>query len=174
MSRSLLALMVPEAERMVGDLRARLDPAAKVGLGAHITLVYPFLDSEAIDADTVERLRVIARAHPPPTFRLAAVGTFPSTVWLQPSPAEAIVALASALEAAFPERPRNSREFPVYVPHLSVARNVRRDCAAVVATLETRLRTCGPIDSTATHVHVMERVAGEWRTRLSIPLGEGS
>jgi 2'-5' RNA ligase len=172
MSRTLLALMVPEAERMVGDLRARLDPAARLGLGAHITLVYPFLDSGAIHPDTVERLRAIARAHAPPSFRLDAVGTFPSTVWLRPTPAEAIAELASALETAFPERPRNGREFPVYVPHLSVARNVRGDCAAVVATLENRMRSCGPIACTCRQVHVMERASGQWSTRLSIPLDE--
>lgn len=172
MSRTLLALMVPEAEPLVGDLRARLDPAAQRGLGAHITLVYPFVDSDAIDAGTIERLRAVARACDPPSFRLDSVRTFPSTVWLRPAPGEAIVALAASLEAAFPERPRDDRAFPDYVPHLSVARNVRGDRPVIVTTLEDRLHASGPIHCTCRDVHVMERAARAWRGLLSIPLGQ--
>lgn len=47
MSRTLLALMVPQAEPLVGEMRARLDPSARRGLGAHITLGYPWLASWA-------------------------------------------------------------------------------------------------------------------------------
>jgi 2'-5' RNA ligase len=171
MSRTLLALMVPEAEPLVGDLRARLDPAAQRGLGAHITLIYPFVDSEAIDEVAIERLQEVARAHAPPSFRLDSVQAFPSTVWLKPSPGDAIVALAAALETAFPERPRDGRAFPDYVPHLSVARNVRGDRAVIVTALEDRLHASGPIPCTCHHVHVMERAARAWRSLLSVPLG---
>jgi 2'-5' RNA ligase len=171
MSRTLLALMVPEAEPLVGDLRARLDPAAQRGLGAHITLVYPFVDSDNVDDVALERLRGVARAHAPPSFQLDSVRTFPSTVWLKPSPGDAIVALAAALEAAFPERPRDGRTFPDYVPHLSVARNVRGDRAIIVTTLEDRLHASGPIPCTCRHVHVMQRASGAWRNLVSVPLG---
>lgn len=171
MSRTLLALMVPEAEPMVGDLRARLDPAAQMGLGAHITLVYPFVDSGTIDEEAMERLRDVARAHASPSFYLDSVRTFPSTVWLGPSPGDAIVALAAALEAAFPERPRDGRAFPDYVPHLSVARNVRGDRAVIVTTLEDRLHASGPIPCVCRHLHVMQRASGAWRSLVSVPLG---
>lgn len=164
--------MVPEAEPLVGDLRARLDPAARRGLGAHITLVYPFVDSDAIDDVAIERLRDVARVHAPPSFHLDSVRTFPSTVWLKPSPGDAIAALAAALEAAFPERPRGGRVFPDYVPHLSVARNVRGDRAAIVTTLADRLHASGPIRCTCRHVHVMQRSSDAWRSFSSVPLGQ--
>jgi 2'-5' RNA ligase len=171
MSRTLLALMVPEAEPLVGDLRARLDPAAQRGLGAHITLVYPFVDSEAIDEAAIERLHEVARVHAPPSFRLDSVQAFPSTVWLKPSPGDAIVALAAALETAFPERPRDGRVFPDYVPHLSVARNVRGDRAVIVTTLEDRLHASGSIPCVCRHVHVMRRASDAWHSLVSVPLG---
>src|ERR1700754_363460 len=171
MSRTLLALLVPEAEPVVGDLRDRLDPAAKLGLGAHITLVYPFLDSDAITPAAIARLREVALAHAAPAFELATVRTFPSTVWLEPSPSSAIVSLATALERAFPERPRHGREFPDFVPHVSVARNMRRDRDAVIATLEERLHSGRPVACLPRHVHVMQREPGAWRTRVAVPLG---
>lgn len=171
MSRTLLALMVPEAEPLIGDLRARLDPAAKLGLGAHITLVYPFLDSERITPAVTDRLRTVAAARRPLAFRLDAVRMFPSTVWLAPSPAAAIGSLAAALQLAFPERPRRDREFPEYVPHVSVARDVRRDRDAIAAVVEERLHASGPVSCLARQVYVMERAVEGWTERLVVNLG---
>src|SRR5689334_13255282 len=102
MPRTLLALLVPEAEPLVGDLRARMDPSARRGLGAHITLVYPFIDSPSVTPEVLDRLRGVTARHAAFSFRLADVGTFPSTVWLGPTPADAIARLVVDLEASFP------------------------------------------------------------------------
>lgn len=163
--------MVPDAEPLVGDLRARLDPAAKLGLGAHITLLYPFIDSDAIDEAVLGRLRDVTAAHAPICFRLDEVGQFPSTVWLAPRPAEAIVALAAALEAAFPDRPTTGRVFERFVPHVSVARNIRGDRNAVIATLEDRLRSTPGITCECAEVHVMNRTDEGWRVHARAGLG---
>jgi len=171
MSRTLLALMVPEAEPRVGDMRARLDPSARLGLGAHITLVYPWLDSVDVSEDALSRLRRITSAHAAVSFQLDRVDTFPSTVWLGPTPVEAIAALASSLEAAFPERPRIGPDFERYTPHLSVARNVRNDRDNIVAALHDRLHIHGPVECLCKDVHVMERGAAGWRVLASSPLG---
>ncbi|MGN6092682.1 MAG: 2'-5' RNA ligase family protein [Luteibacter jiangsuensis] len=171
MSRTLLALMVPEAEPLIGDLRARLDPAAPLGLASHITLVYPFLDSERITPAVEERLRTVAAARQPLAFHLDAVRMFPSTVWLAPSPSAGIAALAAALQLAFPERPRRDREFPEYIPHVSVARDVRRDREAIAAALGERLHANGPVACVAGQVHAMERAPDGWKTRLVVTLG---
>lgn len=171
MSRTLLALMVPEAEPLVGDLRARLDPAAKKGLGAHITLVYPFLDGELVAPAVEERLHSVAAVRQPLSFQLDAVCLFPSTVWLAPSPVAAIASLATALRLAFPEAPRRDRDFPDYVPHVSVARNVRRDREGIAATLRERLHAHGPVPCVARRVHLLEREPEGWRTRLVVELG---
>lgn len=174
MSRTLLALLVPDAEPLVGDLRARLDPSARLGLGAHITLVYPFLDSMAITDDVVERLRHVARQHAPVSFVLDEVGTFPSTVWLAPRPADALVSLSAALESAFPDRPTTGRVFERFVPHLSVARNIRGDRDAVVATLEDRLRSVRGVVCACANIHVMKRTDEGWQVHSRVPLGAGT
>ncbi len=171
MSRTLLALLVPEADSLVGETRARLDPSARLGLGAHITLVYPWLDSVDVTDDVLLRLRGITTAHAAVSFRLDLVDTCPSTVWLAPSPVEAIASLAVSLEAAFPERPRIGPDFDRYVPHLSVARNVRKGRDNIVAALHDRLHIHGPVECLCKDVHVMERAAAGWRTLASLPLG---
>jgi 2'-5' RNA ligase len=164
-SRTLLALLVPDAESLVGDLRSRLDPAAKLGLGAHFTVLYPFYDSGDITKAHLETLDAVAAMHRPLVFSLDRIGTFPSTVWLAPTPDAAIVELAHALEHAFPGRPATGRTFERFVPHLSVARNLRRaaEREVVVRELERRLErsnsrcSCGSI-------HVMAREATRWHS----------
>ncbi|KJV36903.1 2'-5' RNA ligase family protein [Luteibacter yeojuensis] len=171
MSRTLLALQVPDAEPLVGDLRARLDPSAKLGLGPHFTLVYPFHDSQAITQAHRDALGEVASRHAAMTFRLDRVGTFPSTVWVAPSNDAGIIALAHALEAAFPDRPRTGRQFDHFTPHLSVARNVRHadDRDAISHTLEERLSHrhavchCEAID-------IMARLESGWHSIGRFPL----
>jgi len=170
MARTLLALLVPEAEPLVGDLRDRMDPSARRGLGAHITLVYPFLDSGDVTDDVLERLRGVVARHGLFDFRLADVGTFPSTVWLGPTPADAIARLVIDLEASFPDRPRTGPVFDGFVPHLSVARNVRRDHEAIAATCRARLLSSGAIACRAHEVHLMERGNDGWRALARVPL----
>lgn len=172
MPRTLLALLVPEAEPLVGDLRARMDPSARRGLGAHITLVYPFIDSLSVTPEVLERLRGVTARHGAFSFRLADVGTFPSTVWLGPTPADAIARLVVDLEASFPDRPRAGPVFDGFVPHLSVARNVRRDHDAIVSTCRGRLLASGEVACRAREVHVMERADAGWRVLAAAPLAK--
>lgn len=145
MARTLLALLVPEAEAVVGSFRDQYDPSARRGLGAHITLIYPFIDSDLITPAMMARLRDVAADIPAPMFRLAHVGTFPSVVWLAPEPAKPIIQIASALERAFPDHPKGGGAFPDFVPHLSVARQVQHEKAVVINELEARLADHGPV-----------------------------
>jgi hypothetical protein len=174
MSRTLLALMVPQAEPLVGEMRARLDPSARRGLGAHITLVYPWLDSADITEEAIRHLGAVTSRHEPVSFRLDRVDTVPSTVWLAPTPTEATVSLANSLEAAFPERPRIGPDFDRYVPHLSAARNVRKHRDNIVASLHDRLVIHGPVECLCKDVHVMEEGADGWRVLARRPLGSPS
>lgn len=145
MARILLALLVPEAEPLVASFREQHDPSARRGLGAHITLSYPFVDSELFTSDARAHLREVMAAFPAPMFRLARVDTFPSVVWLAPEPSRSIVAIAEAVERAFPDHPKGGGAFPTFVPHLSVARGMPQDKAAVVNELQARLSDDGPV-----------------------------
>ena len=47
--KSALAILVSEAEELVQSFRDRYDPSAKVGIPAHINLLYPFEFPDKID-----------------------------------------------------------------------------------------------------------------------------
>lgn len=145
MARTLLALLVPEAEPVVASFRELHDPAARRGLGAHITLIYPFIDSELLTPGLLARVRDVVADIPAPMFRLAEVKTFPSVVWLAPEPAKPIAQIATALERAFPDHPKGGGAFPDFVPHLSVARHVEQEKTAIINELQARLADHGPI-----------------------------
>lgn len=163
MSRTLLALMVPEAEPVVGTFRDQFDPATKRGLGAHITLVYPFMDSEWLSAGHVARLRQVVAEQPAPMFTLREVRTFPSVVWLAPDPASLIVQLAAAIEAAFPDCPKGGGAFPEYVPHLTAARGVRAEKEAISNELNARLGDYGPVYCLCDEVTLLVSEGRRWR-----------
>ena len=98
-----LILRVPEAEPLVGDLRASLDPNAAEGVPAHVTVLYPFRPSEQIDAAVKTCLTKIFRGTPVFDVRFRDVGRFSGVLWLAPEPRAHIDALTRACVAAFPD-----------------------------------------------------------------------
>ncbi|WP_109125909.1 2'-5' RNA ligase family protein [Dyella sp. C11] len=168
MARTLLALLVPEAEPIVGSFRDQYDPSARRGLGAHITLIYPFIDSELLTQGVLQRVRDTVADLPAPMFRLASVDTFPSVVWLAPEPAKPIVQIANALERAFPDHPKGGGAFPDYVPHLSVARQLK-DKAAVINELQARLAAHGPIYGWCESMALLVSDNRRWRQMAEYP-----
>ena len=53
---SAVLVQVPEAERVVSRHRARLDAAATAGVPAHVMVLFPFVPSAAITAETLQAL----------------------------------------------------------------------------------------------------------------------
>jgi hypothetical protein len=70
-----LVVAVPEAEPVVGALRARLDANAALGAPAHVNVLFPFVPADEPDGDTLERVTRVVSAVP--RFRYA----FRRTAW---------------------------------------------------------------------------------------------
>ncbi len=101
----------------------------------HVNLLYPFLPPEASWA-ALGRLQASLAAVAPFAARLGAVGWFAHrggcfTVWLQPEPVAAWVALYGALQAAFPGVGRRGP----FRPHLSLGQARGRTAAKALAAL---------------------------------------
>jgi len=47
---------IPQAERVVRRFRERLDPSARLGVPAHITVLYPFIPPAGLDAAVLGQL----------------------------------------------------------------------------------------------------------------------
>ena len=59
-----LIVEVPEVEPAVGELRSRLDGNARLGIPAHITVLFPFVPPAEIDDGVLRRLAGIFAAVP--------------------------------------------------------------------------------------------------------------
>lgn len=169
---AFLAVLVPEADLVVGHLRERWDPSARLGLGAHITIRYPFLPFGQRSPEDVERLADAMASVPPFEFSLGRVSRFPTTVFLDPEPVAPFAEMRAAVDLAFGDRlPIDS--FPRYIPHLSVARSVRGEPGDVLEAIDAALAG-GPVICHCDEVVLLERRGGPWEVRARFALGLGA
>jgi len=134
-----IILPVPEAEPLVGRLRTLHDPQARLGVPAHITLLYPFAHASKV-ADAIDALRQLFSRVPAFEFSLAETRRFPGTGYLHPEPSTPIVGLTEMLVRQWPEYPPYGGAFPTVTPHLTVAQNAAADVLdAVDASLSAGL-----------------------------------
>lgn len=173
-SESALVVPVPAAEALVGEMRIAYDPAAALGVPAHVTLLYPFVQPSAITQDTVATLRAVFVRHEPFGFSLREARWFGREVlYLAPEPTAPFLSLTEELTARFPDNPPYGGAFDEVTPHLTVADPGRLGLAAaelggLVAVLDQAL----PIEAVADEAHLMiEGAEARWSVRDRFPLG---
>jgi 2'-5' RNA ligase len=166
-----LFALVPEAEPHVAHLRELFDPAARRGLGAHITIVYPLLTPGLLDERALRSITEVAAGLEPFRFRLTHVARFPSTIYLAPKPASRFIVMHDAFRTAFPGPDANPHQ--PYVPHLSVARDGTGEEYGVEAELKSLLARAGPIECACGKLSLMENGSGLWREVCAFELGHG-
>jgi len=172
-----LLLPVPAAEPAVSHHRARLDEAARDGVPAHVTVLYPFLPPAAISEPLLASLGRLFAGLAAFEFTLDRVGWFgEEVVWLGPRDPAPFSALTSAAFTAFPCCPPYGGQHAVVVPHLTIGHVGGPQ--ALRAAAES-VRPCLPIEATATEVILMagprpgtpDTPPGQWRTIAAFPLG---
>jgi 2'-5' RNA ligase len=173
MATLLIMVPVPEAEPRVAALRARFDPSAKRGLGAHITLVHSKMSAD-IGSGTMERIAAAASAVLAFPYQLTRVARFPGTVYLAAEPTAPFVRLAATLSAAMLSDARVPAQAAPLVPHVSVVRKSTADDREVAAELEILLRRDGPIDCLCSRIVLLEDSSGLWQPLRECVLGAAS
>jgi 2'-5' RNA ligase len=171
MAQSGFVVFVPEADKRVSAWRSLHDPSARLGVAAHVTLLFPFMAPDAIDAAVIERAARVLRAFSPVDFALERVGRFAATAWLAPEPAASFVALTQALVQEFPQHLPFEGAHAAVVPHLTVAHGNESDAIAVAAELERDLRVTGPIRSRCSSVALIENRSGRFLPMCELVLG---
>lgn len=129
---SAIILVVPEAEPLVGALRAEGDASAALGVPAHVTLLYPFVDDP--DVGIVEELRFFFERIDAFDLDFVAVGEFPEVVWLAPHQTGLVSDLIDALVRRWPTYPPYGGVFETVVPHLTVVDTPDAELRARAAT----------------------------------------
>ena len=150
-------------------LRERFDPAAKVGVPAHITVLYPFIPPERITDAVVRKVRGMMTSFGSFEFRLARIARFPTALYLAPEPARPFIDLTEGLVRAFPEYPPYGGQYDAIVPHLTVAQAGAAEHDVAEAELAAVLPRSG-IEASCHEVVLIENSSGRWERLHSFRL----
>ncbi|MFE1880444.1 2'-5' RNA ligase family protein [Streptomyces diastatochromogenes] len=165
--QSGLIVRVPAAEPAVRAWRDRLDPSARVGVPAHVTVLFPFLDASRIDQGVCTAIGEVLDRHQSFGVRFERCGRFPGVLYLAPEPDTPFRRLTEAFVARWPENPPFGGQFDDVVPHLTVAQGQDE---AVLEKAEADLLGSLPVVAHVSSVDLLVHDGTRWRQRGSFPL----
>jgi 2'-5' RNA ligase len=169
MSQSAFIVRVPEAEPHVASWRDRFDPAARLGVPAHVTVLFPFMAPERIDAAVLAQAQAILSGLAPFAFRLARIDRFPGVLYLAPEPAEPFIELTDSFVRSFPEFPPYGGQFATVVPHLTVGHAKDPELDLIASALRASLPP-GGVTSSCGRLSLIENSTGRWLPMHELPL----
>jgi 2'-5' RNA ligase len=169
-TESAVTIVLPRADTILGQHRARLDRSAAWGVPAHVTVLYPFVPPASIDDDVLVGLaRAVATV---PAFQvvLRRFDWFDGKVlWLAPEPAECFLALTTAVRQRFPDIAPYAGAHPDPVPHVTIGHDAPREVLVAAArAIEPHL----PIREDVTVATLLRGSPdpGSWHTVAEFPL----
>ncbi len=149
-------------------LRRRWDTAARAGIPAHVTILYPFVPASDLAAADRSTLALVARRVEPFEVSFRRVGRFPTVVYLSPEPSAPISTLTDAVVASYPDRLPYGGAFEEVVPHLTVTEAETAPFDEIALDAARWL----PFTFRATALEVLvESTGGRWRRHWRLPLG---
>ena len=170
MFESVLFASVPEAEQAISSLRQRYDPVARVGVPAHITLLYPFMPPSKITTPIVDRITHALHRFSAFEFKLQRIIKLPKTLYLEPEPSEPFVRLTNALAQEFPDYPPDGGKYAGVLPHVTVANGSASLAIEAEAELTPIMHQRGPIFAVCRAVDLFENSSGHWKPLHSFAL----
>ena len=172
-AQSGLVVLVPEAEHAVAEHRLALDANARLGVPAHVTVLFPFVPPGLIESADLERLRALFAAMEPFDYVFGRTAWFDQNVlYLAPQDPEPFRELTLRVHRTFPAYPPFEGEFEEVVPHLTVGYGM--DLAHLRAA-ERDVVEHLPIAGRATEVVLLTQSDGArtWTRTGTFPLGAG-
>jgi 2'-5' RNA ligase len=171
MAETAIVVVVPEAEPAIDLARRRHTADGADGMPAHITLLYPFIDSNLLVSGRIAQLRDCLASFSPFDDELNRIARFQrlneAILWLAPRASDPFIAMIEALRAEFPEHPPYGGDFQSIIPHLTVAISGDPD---VLTSIEVELTDQLPIPIRVEAVTLFEHTELGWELRASIPL----
>lgn len=170
-TQTAVIVAVPEAEPVVGEVRARLDRFAGWGVPAHVTVLYPFIPAEHIDRSALDGLAEAVASVRSFDVTFTRVSWFGEAVlWLAPEPAGPFRDLTAAVWASFPACAPYGGAFHDAVPHLTIGHEAPVEQLRMAAD---RVAPLLPIRARVSVVRLIQgpEGAGPWQTVAEFPLG---
>ena len=171
MAQFLIMVPAPEVEPHVARLRLQFDPAAKRGLGAHVTLVHANLPAKGIEPSALEQIAAAVSSVAPFDYQITRVARFPGTLYLAAEPAAPFVLLEARLSIALQTGEQAERREEPVTPHVSVVRKSSIDDREMQADLAMLLERHGPISCVCSAIVLLENSSGVWRPVQEFVLG---
>ncbi len=165
-----LIVTVPAAEPIVGGWRSQFDAAAAAGVPAHITVLYPFLDHDRVDAGVLADLDALVGQHQAFDLRLTQCRRFPGALYLAPEPETRFRALTAAIVGRWPEAPPYGGQFADVVPHLTVAHGQDPE---VLDMIESEVCDRLPVTERIESVQLIAYTGARWDEVRSFGLADG-
>lgn len=162
----------------LASLMLRESATARLGVPAHVTLLFPFVAAPGIGEDVLATIQRAVGGAPEFDVSFQEVRRFEpgggapnGVVWLAPEPAAPFVSLTDRLREAFPDYPPYGGAFDEVIPHLTLA----DDDAARMDPNEAEAARYLPFRRRVSHTTlIVEGADGRWRTRRRVPLGARS
>ena len=138
---------------------------------AHVTVLYPFMDSTLIDEQVLRTLGEVAGAVPPFEYRLRETRRFPSSLYLVPEPGDGYRALTNGVYRAFPDYPPFAGKFDIVVPHVTVAHGDEAQLCEIEIELRIALPGSG-VPARCGEMVLIEFRSPQWETLRTFALGD--
>ena len=170
MPETALICRVPEAERYIAHYRQRFDPSARRNVPAHVTILYPFMAPELVDANVLAVLKGIAASVRAFDYRMKETRRFPVALYLAPDPEDSFAALTDGVFRAFPDFPPFQGKFDTVVPHITVAHGDEPLLCEIEVELRIALSGAG-VGARCSEVVLIENSSGRWEQMHVFALG---
>ena len=170
--RSAIVVPIDLPDALEAIRRDHVDNA-RLGVPAHVTLLFPFVPAQALDQETIDRARAVIAASETFDVEFVEVTSFDpiptkeGVVWLAPEPAAPFVAITGALGTAFPGYLPYGGIHDTVIPHLTLA-NVDIDLPALISAAQAELPFRRRVEAAGL---LVEDDAGRWRIAERLPLG---
>lgn len=174
--QSAVIAPVAVADPVVGAHRDRLDAAAALGVPAHVTILYPFVEPTAIDDHVIASLAAAVGSVGAFDCRFLRTEWFADDVlWLAPEPPGPFRRLTNAVWDAFPQQAPYGGAHEHVVPHLTVAE--RRLCdVPTMQEAEQAVLTGLPLSARVDRVLLIAgaQAPRSWHVLREFPLGSAT
>ncbi|MEP7291800.1 MAG: 2'-5' RNA ligase family protein [Chloroflexota bacterium] len=170
-STAVVIVAPPHIQTFATPLRLKYGFEGMLRVPAHITVLFPFVPLDELDA-ACETLRPLFADVPPFEVTLDGYGHFPTATYLKPANPEPIKALFRLIHGAFPGCPpyRGAFGSDDIIPHMTIG-----EFGSEIERASAEFPAYAPISFRVPHVHLivgMEHEPIPWVTHDVIPLGK--
>ncbi|MGH3672520.1 MAG: 2'-5' RNA ligase family protein [Pseudonocardiaceae bacterium] len=127
-----LVVPVPAADALLASVEARYPGTVRVGLPAHVSLLYPFLAAAELDERVITALGELFRKQAPMPVTFTTCYRRGGFVALRPDPLDGPAGLIDETRRRWPHLVPYGGRYGAAEPHLTVAMSSSTEVAAVI------------------------------------------